>query len=112
MSSPVGQFVLGFAIAFAPAPVVGFAAWSMVNSDAPAPAVQVQASPDYGSPLDREWSDTPGMNYDGEYVEVPEQPPMREAQQHEMEIETNCAKRKKRKQIEKRPKPEREIPDF
>lgn len=112
MSSPTGQFVLGFLMAFSPAPLVGFGTWSVVTAEEPAPVVEVQSTAEYGTPVDREWADREWSSdplvlrsdsHDedtAQYAALPQQ---------EMEIETNCAKRKK---VKKRPKPEREIPDF
>ena len=111
MSSSLGQFVFGFAIAFSPAPLVGFGAWSMVNAKEAAPMMDEQPAQGYASPLEREWSDDPVIHYDEDTGGVPEQPPIDEDRRHEMQIETDCARRKA-KPIKKRAKPEREIPDF
>ena len=112
MRSPLGQFVFGFVIAFSPAPLAGFGAWALVTAEDASAQEVANPGTEYGTPGGREWSDDPVVRYEStddpnhhqgsaQYDGAPQ----------EMHIEEDC-KRRKRKPIQKRPKPEREIPDL
>lgn len=112
MAAPLGQFVFGFMIAFAPAPLVGFATWSVVSTPE---AHRAQfATPDWGAPPAREYSDhTDRVEYvEGETPHYGSPGYSASPGAGEMEIETDCKRRRKKAEPKPEPKPEpkREFP--
>lgn len=110
MSTSLGQFVLGFAISFSPAPLVGFGAWTLVNAQEAAP--EVQPSQGYGAPVQREWGEhqTPHAEHQLQLDE--DYAPQQSSGQHSrrMEVEEDCARRK-RKPAPAPVKPKKPDPD-
>lgn len=105
MAAPLGQFVFGFMIAFAPAPLVGFATWSVVNTP-DTPRVQYSA-PDWGAPPTREYSD----HTESVHTEAPDYGSPAYSTSPgagEMEIETDCKRRTKKRKAEPKPEPKPE----
>jgi len=112
MSNSLGQFVVGFVLAFSPAPFVGMGTYALVQAeDAPAVRETERVKPaKYGAPLDREYGGESGVYFteDGYPAAVPAST---EPQQGEMEVETDCKRRKKAKKAEPKPQPKQpEVP--
>lgn len=100
----LGQFLIGFAIAFSPAPFIGMGTYAYVQGQAPSSVVTAapQRGPAYGSPLDYEFGEAPQfMQYEtGEHAPASVEPHSGGS----MEVETDCARRKRAKKApEKKP---------
>jgi hypothetical protein len=106
MRSALGQFVVGFVITFSPAPFVGFGTYAFIQGqDAPEASATPEKRRHYQMPSDRQYGEGgPGRYYGGAYE-------VEGRSGDEMEIETDCARRKHAKK-ERKPEPkEADKPD-
>lgn len=109
MRTPASQFLFGFLISFAPAPLVGFATYAIVHHKEPAPVEAVRPV-EYGSPLDPDHRPTLQLEDDVEVQTAPEAPQEVEPPQEE-EFQIRQSNRQPQQEIPKRKKPPG-LPDF